>query len=313
MFRDKEYVYAVWKERSFSKAAQSLYISQPSLSAKIKKIEDELGTVIFDRSTTPLRLTEFGQLYIDAITEVKQIERRIENSINDINMLHSGELSVGASNVFAAYVLPTLIAKFKRKFPNVKIQLIEDNTASLERMLSSNEIDIVIDNNHYDRELFERKQYTKEKILLAVPNDLQICKDARKYELSEECIAKKEYNNENSIYPSVPLSLFKDVPFILLTPNNDTRTRGEKMCREAGFRPNVVLEVHQQATAYMIATTKMGATFVSDTLVQRMPSHANLNYYKLDSEFANRTVYFTFKKHKHQTKAMEEFMRLISM
>ena len=85
------------------------------------------------------------------------------------------------------------------------------------------------------------------------------------------------------------------------------------MCREAGFRPNVVLEVHQQATAYMIATTKMGATFVSDTLVQRMPSHANLNYYKLDSEFANRTVYFTFKKHKHQTKAMEEFMRLISM
>jgi len=79
MFRDKDYVYAVWQERSFSKAAARLYISQPSLSAKIKKIEDELGAVIFDRSTTPLRLTEFGQIYINAITEVKQIERRMEN------------------------------------------------------------------------------------------------------------------------------------------------------------------------------------------------------------------------------------------
>ena len=311
MFRDKEYVYAVWKERSFSKAALSLYISQPSLSAKIKKIEDELGAVIFDRSTTPLRLTEFGQLYIDAIIEVKQIERRMENAINDINMLHSGELSIGASNVFAAYVLPPLIAKFKKQFPNVKIQLIEDNTASLERMLSGNEIDIVIDNNHYDRELFERKEYTKEKILLAAPNDLEICEHAKKYALSEEIIAKKEYTSE--AFPSVPLSMFKDIPFILLTPNNDTRIRGERMCKEAGFHPNIVLEVHQQATAYMIATTKIGATFVSDTLVHRMPSHANLSYYKLDSEFADRTVYFTFKKHKHRTKAMEEFMRLISV
>ena len=157
MFRNKDYVYAVWQERSFSKAAARLYISQPSLSAKIKKIEDELGAVIFDRSTTPLRLTEFGQIYINAITEVKQIERRMENTINDMNMLHSGELSIGASNVFAAYVLPPLIAKFKKKFPNVKIQLIEDNTASLEKMLSCNEIDIVVDNNHYNNELFEKK------------------------------------------------------------------------------------------------------------------------------------------------------------
>ena len=53
MFRDKDYVYAVFKERSFSKAAARIYISQPSLSAKIKKIEDELGAVIFDRRTSP--------------------------------------------------------------------------------------------------------------------------------------------------------------------------------------------------------------------------------------------------------------------
>lgn len=311
MFRDKEYIYEVWKERSFSKAASRMYISQPALSAKVKRIEREIGAVIFDRSTSPLRLTEFGQTYVDAIMEIKQIERRIENCINDMNMLHSGELSIGASNVFAAYVLPPIIANFKKRFPNVKIQLIEDNTASLERMLSANEIDIVIDNNHYDRDLFERKEYTSERILLAVPGDLAVCENAKKYELTEHIIENKEYLRED--YPCVPLLLFRDVPFILLTLNNDTRVRGERMCKEAGFRPNIVLEVHQQATAYMIATTKVGATFVSDTLVQKMPSHANLKYYKLDSELASRTVYFTLKKHKHQTKAMEEFMRMISV
>ena len=310
MFRDKDYVYAVWQERSFSKAAARLYISQPSLSAKIKKIEDELGAVIFDRSTTPLRLTEFGQIYINAITEVKQIERRMENTINDMNMLHSGELSIGASNVFAAYVLPPLIAKFKKKFPNVKIQLIEDNTTSLEKMLSCNEIDIVVDNNHYNNELFEKKEYTREQILLAVPNDFNVCKNAATYELSESCIAQKEYISDS--FRAVPLSLFENIPFVLLTPNNDTRIRGERMCKEAGFSPSIILEVHQQATAYMIATTKLGATFVSDMLVQKMPCHANLRYYKLDSELANRTICFTLKKHKHHTRAMEEFMRLIS-
>ena len=111
---------------------------------------------------------------------------------------------------------------------------------------------------------------------------------------------------------SVPLSLFKATPFVMLTPGNDTRIRGDKMCKEAGFRPNVVLEVHQQATAYMISTTKMGATFISDTVVERMPMYENMAYYKLASPEAERTVYFYFKKHKSKTRVMQEFMNFIS-
>ena len=310
MFRDKEYVYEVWRERSFTKAAAKLYISQPSLSAKIKKIEDEIGAPIFDRSTAPLGLTEFGKTYIEAITEVREIERKVENYVNDMNMLHSGTLSIGASNVFAAYAIPPLITEFKRKFPNVKVRLIEGNTEMLEELLAANEADIVVDNNNYDRELYERQEYTREKILIAVPADTPACEAAKAYELSEEAIEKREYLKEE--YPAVPLSLFSEVPFVLLTPNNDTRIRGERMCKEAGFRPKIALEVHQQATAYMIAMTKLGATFVSDTVVRKMPSHATLKYYKSDSEFAERTVYFTMKKHKQKTRAMQEFMKLVS-
>ncbi len=66
MFVWKKYVYEVYKERSFTKAAQNLYISQPSLSARIKKIEEIIGEPLFDRSTTPLQLTEVGKVYIEA-------------------------------------------------------------------------------------------------------------------------------------------------------------------------------------------------------------------------------------------------------
>lgn len=70
MFVWKKYVYEVYKERSFTKAAQNLYISQPSLSARIKKIEEIIGEPLFDRSTTPLQLTEVGKVYIEAAEEI---------------------------------------------------------------------------------------------------------------------------------------------------------------------------------------------------------------------------------------------------
>jgi len=310
MFNYKEYVYEVYKERSISKAAANLYISQPSLSARIIKIEEELGMPIFDRSTTPLRLTEFGRVYIKAIEEVSEIEKRVENYVSDINALRLGELSVGASNVFAAYALPPIIAEFKEKFPDVKIKLIEGNTETLEELLSTNSIDMVIDNNRYDETLYEKALYSEERILLAVPKSLPECELATEFALSEEGIKNKDYLSDDC--PAVPLEIFKDAPFVMLTANNDTRSRGDKLCREAGFRPNVVLEVHQQATAYMVAATMMGATFVSDTVVEKLPTHDTLAYYKLSGDAARRLVYFYFKRHKYKTRAMEEFMKLIA-
>ena len=93
MFVWKKYVYEVYKERSFTKAAQNLYISQPSLSARIKKIEEIIGEPLFDRSTTPLKLTEVGKVYIEAAEEITQIEQRVENYINDLAGLKTGNLA----------------------------------------------------------------------------------------------------------------------------------------------------------------------------------------------------------------------------
>lgn len=309
MFVWKKYVYEVYKERSFTKAAQNLYISQPSLSARIKKIEEIIGEPLFDRSTTPLQLTEVGKVYIEAAEEITQIEQRVENYINDLAGLKTGNLAVGASTLFAAYVVPSLITQFNQKFPDVHIQLIEGNTAELEEMLGSNALDFVIDNYHYDSILYNKELYCEENILLAVPKHFAINEELGMYQLSYKNIKNKNYLNQK--YPAVPLGRFVDLPFIMLTQGNDTRTRGDRLCRNVGFKPNIVLEFNQQSTAYMASSTQLGATFISDILVSQLPTFENLVYYKLDGEEAKRKVFFYYKTHKYKTRVMEEFIRMM--
>ena len=309
MFVWKKYVYEVYKERSFTKAAQNLYISQPSLSARIKKIEEIIGEPLFDRSTTPLQLTEVGKVYIEAAEEITQIEQRVENYINDLAGLKTGNLAVGASTLFAAYVVPSLITQFNQKFPDVHIQLIEGKTAELEEMLGSNALDFVIDNYHYDSILYNKELYCEENILLAVPKHFTVNEELGMYQLSYKNIKNKNYLNQK--YPAVPLGRFADLPFIMLTQGNDTRTRGDRLCRNVGFKPNIVLEFNQQSTAYMASSTQLGATFISDILVSQLPTFENLVYYKLDGEEAKRKVFFYYKTHKYKTRVMEEFVRMM--
>lgn len=309
MFVWKKYVYEVYKERSFTKAAQNLYISQPSLSARIKKIEEIIGEPLFDRSTTPLQLTEVGKVYIEAAEKITQIEQRGENYINDLAGLKTGNLAVGASTLFAAYVVPSLITQFNQKFPDVHIQLIEGNTAELEEMLGSNALDFVIDNYHYDSILYNKELYCEENILLAVPKHFAVNEELGMYQLSYKNIKNKNYLNQK--YPAVPLGRFADLPFIMLTQGNDTRTRGDRLCRNVGFKPNIVLEFNQQSTAYMASSTQLGATFISDILVSQLPAFENLVYYKLDGEEAKRKVFFYYKTHKYKTRVMEEFIRMM--
>lgn len=309
MFTWKKYVYEVYREKSFSKAAQNLYISQPSLSARIKKIEQQIGFPLFDRSTSPLQLTEVGEAYIKASEEILQIEHRMENYINNLSTLKTGNLALGASNLFAAYVLPGLVTRFKQSFPDVNIQVTEGNTTQLEAMLGNNSLDFVIDNYHYDSTLYNKELYCRENILLAVPKHFSLHQGLEEYQLSYNSIKNKSYLNES--YPAVPLAAFSELPFIMLTPGNDTRLRGDRLCQEAGFHPNIILELNQQSTAYMAASTQLGATFISDILVSQLPSFENLVYYKLDGEAARRQVFFYFKNHKYKTRAMEEFLSMM--
>ena len=95
MFQGMGYVYAVYQEGSVSKAAKQLCISQPSLSANIKRIEDRIGYPLFDRSTKPLTLTDCGETYIHAVEQMMETEREFVNYVNDWGILKTGSLILG--------------------------------------------------------------------------------------------------------------------------------------------------------------------------------------------------------------------------
>ena len=125
----------------------------------------------------------------------------------------------------------------------------------------SNALDFVIDNYHYDSILYNKELYCEENILLAVPKHFSVNEELKEYQLSYENIKSKKYLSRK--YPAVPLGRFADLPFIMLTQGNDTRTRGDRLCRNVGFKPNIVLEFNQQSTAYMASSTPVSYTHLT--------------------------------------------------
>ena len=117
MFQSMRYIYEVYKEMSFSRAAQKLFISQPSLSAAVKKEEERIGAPIFDRSTNPIHLTEVGQEYIRAVERIMDAENSFESYVSDLTELRHGALSIGGTNFFVSYVLPPLLSRFTASYP----------------------------------------------------------------------------------------------------------------------------------------------------------------------------------------------------
>jgi DNA-binding transcriptional LysR family regulator len=306
MFKGKEYIYEVYKEKSFSKAAQSLYISQPALSAAIKKIETRIGCCIFDRSSKAVRLTDAGAEYIKAIETIMDIENRFENYLSNLNQLKTGRLSIGASNVFASFVLPAIITEFTGKYPNIKVNLIEANSTRLEELLFSGTLDFVLDNYPLDEVIYEKHLFCSECLILAVPPKLSSNTLAQEYQLSIDDIHQGKHLD--SATKPVPLSLFAHDPFIFLRAGNDTRMRADKIFQENGLAPKIVLELDQLATAYNVTCYGMGATIMSDTLAQKASRNSTMLYYKIDSPHTLRKVFFYNKQNKYVTKAMEQFI-----
>lgn len=308
MFDGKEYVYAVYEEKSFSKAAQKLYITQPALSTAIKKVEKKIGSPIFDRSTSPIGLTPSGEVYIDAIEKLFILEQNTLNQLNNLNGLLAGKLAVGGTIFFTSFILPGLLGQFSRKYPQIKIELLEGTTAQLTEKLMGEELDLMIDNSELDDKNYEKYYYSTERIILAVPKCFEINQELEKYQLTEADIVAGRHTAED--FPALPLSLLKDTPFIFVKEENSIYKRGVKMCGRQNFTPNIILKPDQVVSAFNMAGKGVGATFIPDGLVSNLPYEVPLYYYKMDEDLSIRHVYFYKKRNKYLTKAMEEFIRV---
>ena len=306
MFSYIKYVRAISDAGSFSEAAKSLYITQPCLSAMIKKAETQLGIKLFDRTSKPLQLTDLGRQYLEYYDKVQSIEREFENYLSDVRGLQTGSLYIGTNNVFASYVLPPLIRHFNNLYPGVRVHMIEGNVRYLSEALAQGRLDFVIDNCPMDTEEFFQEKIGDEQLLLAAHRSVVEAESIPDTFLTYHQIICGTHLNENT--PSVPIISFAHLPFILLRAGNDTRIRVDSIFAEARKTAVPQLEVDQLATAYNIACNQLGITLVSDTLIYNATPNDDMKYYKLDSSHTKRAIYIYSKLRKYQTSAMQAFL-----
>lgn len=307
MFKNKEYVLSVYREGSFTKAAEKLYVSQPSLSATIKRVEDKIGSPIFDRSTSPVSLTEVGQEYVRNALEIEQKEKDFELFISDYTSLLAGKIKVGGSSLFSSFVLPKLISDFNATYPKIQFELFEDSTKSLMNMLSLGELDVVIDNATLRDQNILSTLYSSEILVLAVPRSFEINERLKDFAMTADDIKKDKHKNPSGV---VELKEFKDETFILLNPENDTGKRAANLFKKHALSPKISFYLDQQVTAYNVSCSGLGITFVSDTLIKHSDATPDLYFYRLTDREMARNVYLYQKGNRYLSLAARKFIKM---
>lgn len=172
LLKELNYILAIEKYGTITKAAEHLYISQPALSKYIKTLEETLDTNLLENTGRGIILTDAGKHYAKAARKMMEIyETMSRNLLNSDNMIH-GTLRIGTSFTRSPLLLPETLARFRQKYPNVELLLFEENSYNLETQLASGLIDFVIAKgpvtNIYK---FTAHPLFREEFLLGLPKD----------------------------------------------------------------------------------------------------------------------------------------------
>jgi LysR family hydrogen peroxide-inducible transcriptional activator len=138
------YVIAVDNHRSFAKAARSCHVTQPTLSMQIKKLEESMGVLIFDRSKKPILTTDIGRRIVDQARKVMRETSKIEELIQDEQDTVKGELRIGIIPTLGPYLLPLFLPSFMEKYPEVQLNIQELLSEEIVQKLKLDQLDIGI-------------------------------------------------------------------------------------------------------------------------------------------------------------------------
>ena len=136
-----EYVLAVNKFRHFGKAARSCFVTQPTLSMQLQKLEDELGVVIFDRSRSPILATSEGERIIDQARVIIREEKRLLDLVQQSKDELAGEFRLAVIPTLSTYILPLFLQEFVQKHPKLDLIIEETKTEEIVGMLAEDEMD----------------------------------------------------------------------------------------------------------------------------------------------------------------------------
>ncbi|MFA8451464.1 MAG: LysR substrate-binding domain-containing protein [Bacteroidales bacterium] len=145
-YRDIVFI-KVAENLNFSRAANDLCISQPAVTKHIKELESKYRTDLFERKGNKVFLTEAGSLVYSLLNKIQQQYRDLDFQVQELGNRFSGDLVIGASSTLTQYVIPKVMASFHKKYPDVRIHLINGNSFDMEQSLLSHKIDLALVEN----------------------------------------------------------------------------------------------------------------------------------------------------------------------
>ena len=302
---EMDYVYEVYKERSFSAAAKNLYVSQPALSTAIKKLEESLGITIFDRTISPIAVTDEGRVYIEAVEKILMIEKEMKEQLADMSLLRSGHLVVSGENFVSSFVLPPVMKRFFAKYDGIKVEVVESNMPDLRKQLLTESIDLLIAHD-FDPALYTSEPIFEETILLAVPKELSVNDALKDAAMTRDDVLDGAHLSK-SAPRAVDLSAFSDMEFLLMKQGNDMYRRANRLFELSGVTPGKTLYLDQLITAYNLALSGMGIALVTDVLICAAPGDGCV-YYRIAAPQTTRTMSIGYKKGRYMSHACKAFM-----
>jgi len=240
------YFCAVARTGSFTRAAQQERIAQPSLSQQVRKLEEELGSKLFDRLGRTIRLTQPGETFLPRAEAILRQVSDAKTEIQEMAGTERGKLVIGSIPTIAPYFLPSYLASFARKFPHIHVSVVEEVTSELLNHMQNGVIDLALVALPVPAIHCQSRELFRERLYLVVP---------RHHRLAS--------------HRTVHLQQIEKDPFLLLKDGHCFRANALAVCGRARLQPNVIFESGQFATILAMVAAGTGVSIVPQMAIEQ--------------------------------------------
>ncbi len=253
--RDLEYLVALAEHKHFRRAADACHVSQPTLSGQIRKLEDELGIILLERTSRKVLFTQSGLLLVDqaktVLREVKLLKEMASNQGKEM----TGPLHVGVIPTIGPYLMPHIVPALQNAFPDLELFLYEAQTHQLLEQLETGRLDCAIVASVRETEPFIEVSLFKERMLLAVAENHPWAKEQ-----------------------TIPMSMLKDHEMLMLDDGHCLRNQALGYCFTAGAKENSHFQATSLETLRNMVAANAGMTLMPELAVLSEGERGGVKY-----------------------------------
>ncbi|MEA0565903.1 LysR family transcriptional regulator [Lysinibacillus irui] len=279
------YFIAVSEHMNFSKAAERLHISQPSLSNAIKKLEEEIGSPLLERNTRNLQLTEAGEVLFERAKVIVKNMEVLKIEMDEVIIHGTREITIGVMESIKHW-LPKVIANYKKDYPEMIIHLVDIlGSKRVKKSLKSYKTHLIITNQLMDDPELEVKTLYEERLVAVLP--------------LHHPLAKKE---------KVTISDISEEPFIISTEGFQTRHDILDTFEQAGKNIHIQFEIERFETAVSLVRENLGVTILPENYLQG-PTAKTIIKKEIEGANLSRNVYLVYLKKRHLPLAIRQLLQ----